>query len=76
MPSYFQSNLATHMDTLLRERLADVIRERPGDWVITLADRAEVSAWDISIDGPSGFEWGSSNNDDVPIRQVCHDFFF
>ena len=58
MPSYFQSNLATHLDTLLRERLADVIATRSGEWVITLTDRPEMSAWDVSIDGPNGFEWG------------------
>ena len=46
------------MDNLFREQLADLIGTRAGDWVITLADRPEVSAWDISIDGPYGFEWG------------------
>src|ERR687887_1814106 len=58
VPSYFQSNLATHLDTLLREQLVDVIGPRAGDWVITLTDRPEASAWDVSIDGPNGFEWG------------------
>ena len=58
MPSYFQSDLATHLDTLLREQITDVIGNRSGDWVITLTDRPEVSAWDVSIDGPNGFEWG------------------
>ena len=58
MPLYFQSNLATHLDTLLREQLTDVIGGRPGEWIITLTDRPESSAWDASIDGPGGFEWG------------------
>ena len=58
MPSYFQSNLATHVDTLFREQLVDVIGPRAGDWVITLTDRPEASAWDVSIDGPNAFEWG------------------
>ncbi len=58
MSSYFQSNLAAHLDNMFREQLAGVIGARTGDWVITLADRPEASAWDVSIDGPEGFEWG------------------
>ena len=61
MPSYCQSkpcDTYTHMDNLFREQLADLIGTRAGDWVITLADRPEASAWDVWIDGPNGFEWG------------------
>ena len=58
MSSYFLSNLATPLDTLFEERVVDVIGARPGEWIVSLTDRPEVSAWYISIDGPNNFEWG------------------
>ena len=57
MSVYFRTNLSSDLDGQMRQQLADVVDKRPGEWVITLTDKPDASAWDVSIDGPDGFVW-------------------
>lgn len=57
MSVYVQSNLAVHLDEIFREQFSDLLSPRPGAWVVTIVDKPEATAWDVSIDGPDGFQW-------------------